>query len=155
MMRPRPRGSISRSARLLHQEYAGEVDVDHLPPYRVVHLVDVEVTVEDAGVVDQHLQRTQVSDGRADCRLDLRSIAHIGPVGLRAGNLRCRLSRGALVEVDHGEREAALAERKRAGAPDAGAGTGDQSKAGVTRHRSEGPYNRFETSHTVYIRTLL
>src|SRR6185503_14845996 len=95
---------------LADKKDAGEIDIDHLAPDRLVHLLDVEVPIEDAGVVHQHFNGPKVCNRGAHGRIDLRAQADVGAIGARPRDLRRSLARAFVIQIDRRDREAALAQ---------------------------------------------
>src|SRR5207344_589702 len=98
---------------------AGEIDIDHLAPDRLVHLLDIEIPVEDAGVVHQHFNRPKVCNRGTRGRIDLRAHADVGAISARAWDLRRGLARAFLIQIDRCDCEAALTQGERTREADA------------------------------------
>src|SRR5262249_43791610 len=105
---------------------------------RLVHLVDVEVAVEDAGVVHHDLERTQRRDRRPDRRIELGGLARVGAMSVRAASGRLDRARspacGSLVDVDRADREAVGREPPRDRLPEPRAGAGHHRNTFGVRH---------------------
>src|SRR6185295_6633458 len=104
------------------EEDAGQVDVDHAAPEGLVHLVDVEIAVEDPGIVDHDLEGPERADGHRHGPVDLDALARIALKRLRAparrGNEPGRLLGRGPVEVARRDGGSARGQCERDTAPD-------------------------------------
>ncbi len=64
-----------------HADRRDEVEVQYLEPLVVGELVERHATPYSAGIVYQHVNRSEMSDGLLDQPLYLRGIRHVGGDG--------------------------------------------------------------------------
>ncbi len=129
---PPARQHLAQGA-LAAEEDAGEIDVDDAPPHGLVRLVDIEIAVEDAGVIDHHLERPERRHRALHGAIELGSSSHVGAERDRArsvlGDELGRLARGRLVEIHRRHRRSASPQHDGRRTADAGAGARDHRRA--------------------------
>ncbi len=129
-----------RQHRLGDQERALGVDVHHAVPVRLGERLDGGGD-QDAGIVDERVDRAEFRDRARHHRLDLRLHRHVGMHRDRAPPAPPRLGHdlvedvGLAGDVVEGKVEAPVGEAERDGAADAAARAGDECDPSVAVHR--------------------